>query len=72
MAPLLRALAVLQVSDWREFTPAIEDLPRCVDDLLSPPEKKEPKKEKGKTPGKKGKKAAEVEVEEEEEVRTDG
>ena len=35
VAPLLRALAVLQVSDWREFTPAIEDLPRCVGDLLA-------------------------------------
>tara|TARA_B110000977_G_scaffold21250_1_gene25502 strand:+ start:17225 stop:21355 length:4131 start_codon:yes stop_codon:yes gene_type:complete len=44
VTPLLRALAVLQVSDWREFTPAIEDLPRCVDDLLQPP----PAKKAGK------------------------
>jgi DNA polymerase phi len=47
VTPLLRALAVLQVSDWREFTPAIEDLPRCVDDLLAPPvvvSKKKPSK----------------------------
>ena len=60
-APLLRALAVLQVSDWREFTPAIEDLPRCVDDLLSPP------KPKTKTKPKKTKKKAAAEEEEEEE-----
>ena len=61
VAPLLRALAVLQVSDWREFTPAIEDLPRCVDDLLSPP------KPKTKTKPKKTKKKAAAEEEEEEE-----
>ena len=61
VAPLLRALAVLQVSDWREFTPAIEDLPRCVDDLLSPP------KPKTKTKTKKTKKKAAAEEEEEEE-----
>ena len=63
VAPLLRALAVLQVSDWREFTPAIEDLPRCVDDLLSPPKTKT----KTKTKPKKTKKKAAAEEEEEEE-----
>jgi DNA polymerase phi len=50
VAPLLRALAVLQVSDWREFTPAIEDLPRCVDDLLAPPKAKAKKKKKKNAP----------------------
>ena len=64
VAPLLRVLAVLQVSDWREFSPAIEDLPRCVDDLLAPPK---PKAKARKTPAKKGKKASAEEEEEEEE-----
>ena len=50
VAPLLRALAVLQVSDWREFTPAIEDLPRCVDDLLAPPKAKAKAKKKKNAP----------------------
>ena len=50
VAPLLRVLAVLQVSDWREFTPAIEDLPRCVDDLLAPPKAKAKVKKKKNAP----------------------
>ena len=64
VAPLLRVLAVLQLGDWREFTPAIEDLPRCVDDLVKAPE---PKKGK-KTPAeaKKGKKGKKEDGEEEE------
>ena len=61
VAPLLRVLSVLQLGDWREFTPAIEDLPRCVDDLVKAPE---PKKGK-KTPAKKGKKGKKAEEEEE-------
>ena len=61
VAPLLRVLAVLQLGDWREFTPAIEDLPRCVDDLVNPPEVKKPAKK-----GKKSKKDEEEDSEEEE------
>ena len=61
VAPLLRVLAVLQLGDWREFTPAIEDLPRCVDDLVKAPEPK------GKKKGKKGKKEDSEEEDSEEE-----
>ena len=67
VAPLLRVLAVLQLGDWREFTPAIEDLPRCVDDLVKAPEPKKGKKTPAKK-GKKGKKEEEEEDSEEEEA----
>ncbi|EEH58414.1 uncharacterized protein MICPUCDRAFT_56167 [Micromonas pusilla CCMP1545] len=56
VAPLLRVLAVLQLGDWREFTPSIEDLPRCVDDLISPPKPSAKKKA-----AKKSKKTADAE-----------
>ena len=46
VAPLIRVLSVLQVSDWREFTPALQDLPRCVGELVNPKKKsKKPKKD---------------------------
>ena len=44
--PLIRVLSVLQVSDWREFTPALQDLPRCVSELIAP-KKKAKKTKKG-------------------------
>jgi len=44
--PLIQVLSVLQVSDWREFTPALQDLPRCVSELIAP-KKKAKKTKKG-------------------------
>ena len=38
--PLIRVLAVLQVSDWREYTPALQDLPRCINELIAKKQKK--------------------------------
>ena len=43
--PLICVLSVLQVSDWREFTPAMQDLPRCVTELVSPKKSKSKKKD---------------------------
>lgn len=50
VAPLIRVLSVLQVSDWREFTPALQDLPRCVGELVNPT-KKSKKSKKSKKDG---------------------
>jgi len=44
VTPLIRVLSLLQVSDWREFTPALQDLPRCVGELIDAKKKKRSKK----------------------------
>ncbi|OUS49590.1 DNA polymerase phi-domain-containing protein [Ostreococcus tauri] len=48
--PLICVLSVLQVSDWREFTPAMQDLPRCVTELVSPKKKSKSKKKDEEEP----------------------
>lgn len=44
VVPLVSVLSLLQISDWREFTPAMQDLPRCVTELVNPKKKSKSKK----------------------------
>ena len=44
--PLLKTLIVLHASDPKQFTSIVEDIPRCVEELLQPPKKKKTTKKK--------------------------
>jgi len=56
--PLIRTLIVLHASDPKQFTSIVEDIPRCVEELLQPPKKK---KTTTKASGKKAQKEEEEE-----------
>jgi DNA polymerase phi len=49
--PLIKTLIVLHASDPKQFTSIVEDIPRCVDELLQPAKKKTKTTKKSKKGG---------------------
>ena len=48
ITPLIKTLIVLHASDPKQFTSIVEDIPRCVQELLQPPKKKKTTKKASK------------------------